>query len=190
MTDDSVRPGLHPLSQLKSGPTVSSQSTSLPISSNPVFAQPPTRTSSPRVSHNTKITASRNGQAQAQAQFIDQSNEKATVALIRRVFCPGTGVQSLEELLPPLTSSNEVDRQLYALLAIIVREYIYSWYSQITSDHILVNEVLQVFAHVTRALEQRLRQTDVAQLILDELPALVESHIVCKCKGPDGRPFK
>lgn len=105
--------------------------------------------------------------------------------MIRRVLCPqssnhGTSAsQPPEELLPPLTSSNEVDRELYAVIAIIVREFVYSWYSTITSDQALVNEALQVIAHCTRALEQRLRHTDVAQLVLDEIPSLVETHIVC-----------
>lgn len=72
-----------------------------------------------------------------------------------------------------------MDRQLYALIAIIVKEFIYSWYSKITADQALVNEVLQVIAHCTRALEQRLRQVDAAQLILDEIPSLVEAHVIC-----------
>lgn len=106
--------------------------------------------------------------------------------MIRRVLCPqasnqsGTsGPQTLEEL-PPLTSSNDVDRQLYALIAIIIKEFVLSWYSKITTDQVLISEALQVIAHCTRALEQRLRSTDVAGLILDEIPALIESHITCK----------
>lgn len=118
--------------------------------------------------------------------MIDPASEKATLALIRRVLCPQTNghgtssPQSPEELLPPLTSSNDVDRQVYALVAIIIKEFLYSWYSKITPDQTLVNEVLQVIAHCTRALEQRIRQIDVAQLILDEVPALVEAHILCE----------
>lgn len=121
-------------------------------------------------------------------ESLDATSEKATLALIRRVLCPpnsshgATSPQPLEELLPPLTSSNDVDRQLYALLAIIIKEFVYSWYSKITPDQALVNEVLQVVAHCTRALEQRLRQIDVVQLALDEIPSLVEAHILCKTR--------
>ncbi|TQB71452.1 hypothetical protein MPDQ_007579 [Monascus purpureus] len=175
MTSDPVRPGLYPLSQVKAAPTVSGPSLApLAIPSN---AQLPSRSPS-RPRH--KKTPSRD------EKVADPTTDKVTVALIRRVLCPGTGgygasssaPQSLEELLPPLTSSNEVDFQLYALLAIIIKEFVYSWYSKITPDHLLVNEIIQVVAHCTRALEQRLRQTNVTQLILDELPALVQSHIV------------
>lgn len=173
MTGD-LRPGLQPLSHLKASPTTSSSSsTALPSSS--VTKQP---SPIPRRSRLRK-DLSRGVQ-------VDATNDKATTTLIRRVLCPQAGnygastPQPLEELLPPLTSSNDVDRQLYALIAIIVKEFIYSWYSKLTSDQNLINEVLQVIAHCTRALEQRLRQIDTAQLLLDEIPSLVDAHITCK----------
>ncbi|KAJ5551439.1 hypothetical protein N7535_000611 [Penicillium sp. DV-2018c] len=169
--NDSLRPGLQPISHLKAGPTTSSsRSTALP---SPTTVQPPSRPSS-RL--RTQKTSGKDDP--------DSASDKATTALIRRVLCPQTGSygasspQPLEELLPPLTSSNDVDRQLYALLAIIIKEFVYSWYSKITPDQALVNEVLLVIAHCTRALEQRIRQIDVAQLALDEIPGLVEAHIL------------
>jgi hypothetical protein len=170
---DPLRPGLQPVSHLKAGPTTSSsRSTALP---SPTTLQPPSRPSS-RL--RTQRAYSKDDP--------DATSEKATTALIRRVLCPqtssygATSSQPPEELLPPLTSSNDVDRQLYALLAIIIKEFVYSWYSKITTDQALVNEVLQVIAHCTRALEQRLRQIDVAQLALDEIPGLVEAHVHCE----------
>ncbi|KAH8692853.1 PXA domain protein [Talaromyces proteolyticus] len=113
----------------------------------------------------------------------DASNDKNAVALIRRVLCSDSSYGSntprpLQDLLPPLTSSNDVDLQLYALIAIIVKEFVYSWYAKITPDHVFIDEVLQLIAHCTRALEQRLRQVDVKQLVLDEIPGLVEAHII------------
>ncbi|OJD15281.1 hypothetical protein AJ78_04466 [Emergomyces pasteurianus Ep9510] len=129
------------------------------------------------------------GKSNATAGQTDVSNDKATASLIRRVLCPQPGgygsdqrergtPRPLEELLPPLTSSNEVDLQLYALIAIIIKEFIYAWYSRITPDHTFTEEVIQIIAHCTRALEQRLRQIDVDALVLDEIPALIEAHIV------------
>ncbi|KAJ5185217.1 PX-associated sorting nexin 13 [Penicillium cf. griseofulvum] len=169
--NDQLRPGLQPISHLKAGPTTSSsRSTALPSATT---LQPPSRPSS-------RLRTQRD----SGKDDPDSVSNKATTALIRRVLCPQTSnhgassPQPPEELLPPLTSSNDVDRQLYALLAIIIKEFVYSWYSKITPDQALVNEVLQVIAHCTRALEQRLRQIDVAQLALDEIPALVESHVL------------
>ncbi|EER26260.1 PXA domain containing protein [Coccidioides posadasii C735 delta SOWgp] len=119
----------------------------------------------------------------------DFTSERATRALILRVLCaqvPGHGSEQrdrgtprpLEEILPPLTSSNEVDLQLYALIAIIMKEFVYLWYSKITPDHSFTEEIIQVIAHCTRALEQRLRQIDIHALVLDEIPSLIEAHVI------------
>lgn len=83
----------------------------------------------------------------------------------------------IEGILPPLTSSNEVDVQLYAIVAIIFKDFVNSWYSKITPDRTFIDEVIQIIAHCSRALEQRFRQIDVTELLLDELPVLVERHI-------------
>ncbi|KAJ5629231.1 hypothetical protein N7528_002888 [Penicillium herquei] len=167
---DPLRPGLQPISHLKAGPTTSSsRSTALPSNHQPL-QRPASRLRTQKSSHREDVS--------------DGTGEKATSALIRRVLCPQTSShgasspQPLGELLPPLTSSNDVDRQLYAILAIILKEFVYSWYSKITPDQALVNEILQVVAHCTRALEQRIREIDAAQLLLDEIPALVEAHII------------
>ncbi|MCJ1482716.1 hypothetical protein MMC06_002882 [Schaereria dolodes] len=109
-------------------------------------------------------------------------SDKATSALIRRVLCPhshgGTSdSRPIDEVLPPLTSSNDVDLQLYAIIAIVVKEFVYSWYGKITPDQGFVEEVVRIFAHCTRALEQRLRRVDIEGLVFDEVPELVESHV-------------
>ncbi|KAF9636822.1 hypothetical protein BFW01_g7718 [Lasiodiplodia theobromae] len=85
--------------------------------------------------------------------------------------------KSLDELLPPLTSSNEVDLQLYGIIAVIIKEFVHGWYTKITPDHVFVDEVIQIIAHCTRALEQRLRKVDLEALILDEIPRLASQHL-------------
>ncbi|KAL2822524.1 PXA domain-containing protein [Aspergillus granulosus] len=173
MTTDPIPSGLQPISHLKAGPTTSSsRSTGIPASSTtPPPSQPSVR---PQVSKSV-----------SRDELNHATSDRATAALIRRVLCPQSGnyggatsSSAPEELLPPLTSSNDVDRQLYALIAIIIKEFVFSWYSKITADQSFINEVLQLIAHCTRALEQRLREVDTAQLVLDELPALLEAHIV------------
>jgi hypothetical protein len=121
----------------------------------------------------------------------DVLSDKATAAFIRRTLCAqhalaGTGAtgrstpRPVDELLPPLTSSNEIDLQLYAILAVILKEFVYAWYSKITPDQVFVDEVIQIIAHCTRALEQRIRKADLEAILLDELPQLVDTHIKCK----------
>lgn len=110
------------------------------------------------------------------------ASTKATRALIRRVFYPDTRAGSkdscsLDELLPPLTSSNEIDLQLYAIIAIVIKDTVHSWYGKITLDESFVEEVIQIVAHCTRAIEGRLRSVDLEGLVFDELPQLVDDHI-------------
>ncbi|KAL4997293.1 PXA domain-containing protein [Aspergillus recurvatus] len=178
MTTDPVPSGLQPFSQLKAGPTTSS-SRSIAVPASPTTTTP---------SQSSRLQ-SKNG---CRDELPNGANDKAIAALVRRVLCPQSGSYggatspyTPEELLPPLTSSNDVDHQLYALIALMVKEFISSWYSKITSDQALINEVLQLIAHITRALEQRLRELDIAQLVLDDIPALVEAHIICLSPVPD-----
>jgi hypothetical protein len=116
----------------------------------------------------------------------DFTSENATLSLIRRVLSPQNGHPSdqrgtprpIEDLLPPLTSFNEVDIQLYAIIAIILKDFVYAWYGKITPDHVFVEEIIQIIAHTTRALEQRLRRIDLEGLVLDEIPAVVIAHVL------------
>ena len=108
--------------------------------------------------------------------------DKALASFIRRVLCPNsytsTGeARPLSKLLPPLTSSNEVDLQLYAIIAIVINDAVQSWYGKITNDQAFVEEAIAVIAHCTRAIEERLRSVDLEALVFDEIPRIIECHI-------------
>ncbi|KAI3336936.1 PXA domain-containing protein [Xylariaceae sp. AK1471] len=111
-------------------------------------------------------------------------SDKATAALIRRTLCARhladrgrSSPAPIQDLFPPLTSRNDVDLQLYALISIILREFVQNWYNKITPDETFVAEIIQVIAHCTRALEQRLRKVDLESLLFDELPELLAAHV-------------
>ena len=70
-----------------------------------------------------------------------------------------------------------MDLQLYAIIAIVIKDVVYSWYGKITPDQGFVEEVVRIVAHCTRALESRLRIVDLEGLLLDEVPELIEGHI-------------
>jgi hypothetical protein len=120
-----------------------------------------------------------------------QSNvpDEATINYIKRVLCRKTPSapqadgpdevdhKPLEELLPPLTSSNEIDIQLYALIAVVLNLFVQTWYNKITPDQDFVANVVQIIAHCTRGLEQRLRDVDLESLLLEELPSILNEHI-------------
>lgn len=115
----------------------------------------------------------------------DPASLPATINLIQRVLAPDKAISSeqvteaaaIEDILPSLTSSNEVDVELYAILAIIIKDFVNTWYTKITPDHAFVGEVIHIVAHCSRALEQRIRAVDVPALCLDEIPLLVQDHI-------------
>jgi hypothetical protein len=140
--------------------------------------------SQPSQSLSQPETLSRPRHVTSKASLAEATSEKATITLIRKTLCPQTvnayGTSTpppLHELLPPLTSSNELDLQLYAFVAILIKEFVYVWYSKITSDQVFVDEVVQLVAHSTRILEQRFRQVDVEQVVFDEIPRLIEAHL-------------
>ncbi|POS85531.1 hypothetical protein EPUL_004923, partial [Erysiphe pulchra] len=143
------------------------------------------------ISHNSSRSTSIDSRSKTQSPILDSSHhistesstDRATFSFVRRTLCSQLGDKgrsacaTIDEILPPLTSSNEVDLQLYAFIAIVVREYIQTWYQKITSDQVFVEELVNIFAHCTRALEQRLRKVDLESLLLDEIPELLETHI-------------
>jgi hypothetical protein len=129
-------------------------------------------------------------QRELRAGLQESRKHEATIEYIKQVLCckpqqlesPIEGStdldsQPLDGLLPPLTSSNAIDVQLYALIAVILSNFVQAWYNRITPDQDFVGEIVQIIAHCTRGLEQRLRHSDVESLLLDELPALIVEHV-------------
>ncbi|KIV88110.1 hypothetical protein PV10_09036 [Exophiala mesophila] len=116
------------------------------------------------------------------------TSERATSNLIRKTLVSegqhatsdlrSTSPTLIDAILPPLTSSNDIDVQLYAIVAIIIKDFVNSWYTRITPDRVFVDEVVQIIAHCSRAVEQRIRGIDMSELILDELPSVVERHVI------------
>ncbi|KAL8995307.1 MAG: hypothetical protein Q9188_006841 [Gyalolechia gomerana] len=150
---------------------------------NPTFSSASLDTQTPFRTPQQSRPSSENSQSSSRKPSpVENTSARATTALIRRVLCPQptTGsneAQPIEDLLPPLTSSNDVDLQLYAIIAIVVKETVYSWYGKITSDQTFVEEVVRIIAHCTTGLEGRLRKVDIESLTFDEIPELVENHI-------------
>ncbi|KAB5570088.1 PXA domain-containing protein [Coniochaeta sp. 2T2.1] len=166
-------------SESVAGSNTTSTTTTTPIV--PSSATTPTSRAGTPAPHAPSQPGARRGPRPVAA---DPLSDRATAALIRRVLCPEQQLDKgrdtstpIEELLPPLTSRNDVDLQLYALIAIILREYVQKWYNKITPDETFVAETVQIIAHCTRALEQRLRNVDLESLVFDEIPDLLDKHV-------------
>jgi hypothetical protein len=164
MTATSSRAPTHLQPRLKSAATsdTSSQSASANPSSSPSTTLPTTQL--PKASR---------------LALQDSVSDKATIALIRRTLSPSSADKNAQifETLPPLTSRNDVDMQVYALVAIVIKEFVQTWYSKITPDQTFVEEVIRIIAHCTTGLEQRLRKVDLEALLFDEFPELLDAHV-------------
>ena len=133
--------------------------------------------------------ASRTEKASKDATDRRTVHDDATVQYIKSVLCtkpPRTGQDepaervadgNLEDLLPPLTSRRDLDVQLYAIVAIILSQFVQVWYNRITPDADFVDETVRIIAHCTRGLEERLKLADLETLLLDELPGLLDAHL-------------
>ena len=167
MTQSSLRPPSNLQPRPKAVPTFSNTSKG----PSPILTRPQLSRSS---SQNRQLSPARISGA-------SHVSDKATAALIRRVLCPhvhaGIDPRPINEILPPLTSSNDIDLQLYAIIAIVVKDLVQSWYGKITPDQGFVEEVVRIVAHCTTQLESRIRTVDLEGLVFDELPELVEAHI-------------
>lgn len=160
----------------------SSSSSSASLTSEALLATEPL-TPRPRSkhSHSSSSASKRRVARPNPSEFL---SDRATSLLVRRVLCPQHGGDRaratpppIDELLPPLTSRNDVDLQLYAIIAIVIRDFVQVWYTKITADDAFVDEIVAIIAHCTRALEQRLRKVDVESLLFDELPDLFDRHV-------------
>ncbi|KAK9470678.1 PXA domain-containing protein [Dipodascopsis tothii] len=106
------------------------------------------------------------------------ADKALTDALIRNTLVPTAALQKpLDEILPALTSFPDIDVELYALISLMIRQFVQSWYARVTDDKMFVFELLHVVAHITRSLEERIRKIDLELLVLDELPAIVDMHL-------------
>ncbi|KAL2043119.1 hypothetical protein N7G274_004179 [Stereocaulon virgatum] len=168
MTQPSLKPPQYLQPRPKAVPTFSSTSiATTPRSTTPQFSRPSSCTRQP---------------SPARSSTPSDVSDRATAALVRRVLCPhahagSTEPRPINELLPPLTSSNDIDLQLYAIIAIVVKDLVQSWYGKITPDQGFVEEIVRIVAHCTTQLESRLRGVDLESLVFDELPELMENHI-------------
>lgn len=172
----------------------SSSSSSASLASDPLQAtDAPTPRPKSKHSHSSSNASKRRVARPNPSEFL---SDRATSLLVRRVLCPqqaGDRARAtpppIDELLPPLTSRNDVDLQLYAIIAIVIRDFVQMWYNKITPDEAFVEEVVAIIAHCTRALEQRLRKVDVESLLLDELPELFDRHVQGRLHSLDRNPL-
>jgi hypothetical protein len=121
-------------------------------------AQRPPR---PRIGGGIRVVHSADGTASSasrQGYSSHEVNEYGPAPLYRRILYP-----NINERPPRIlntTGTEQVDEQLYTLLALICRGFISPWFSKISKDRAFFLEIIRVTSHVFRELEKRLVDPD------------------------------
>lgn len=98
--------------------------------------------------------------------------------VIQRTLFPREGGNADWRMkLPRLSESDKVNKEFYALLGLILRQFVASWYSRITEDSALIYEIVKTVSGVVGRLEDRVLALDLDNVILDDLPYLLDAHI-------------
>ncbi|CUA77459.1 hypothetical protein RSOLAG22IIIB_02473 [Rhizoctonia solani] len=72
----------------------------------------------------------------------------------------------------------ELNRELYDFLALALRAFVQSWWGQITPrDRDLMPQITRVVTHVIQDIERRASRVDLSDLILRQVPTLVDLHL-------------
>ncbi|EGG04029.1 uncharacterized protein MELLADRAFT_65189 [Melampsora larici-populina 98AG31] len=106
-----------------------------------------------------------------------RSNPTASHPPLRRLFA---SVPS--PILTDKRYGNLLDPLLSNLLTIISKQFILSWYTQISplkeNSKPFITRVTQILIHLIRELERRLTTLDPIQLLLFDLPSLLNRHLL------------
>ena len=112
-----------------------------------------------------------------------QSNNNNTTSTVNSrgysSLSPNVSAPKTFEQLPALTSSTNVDMELYAFIGLLLQQFVFSWYSRISFDQNgeFSNELIGVVAHMTRNIQQRIRAVDWGILLFDKLPIIFMRHM-------------
>lgn len=106
---------------------------------------------------------------------VDKHSKEYIETLINSIY---VNLQNEGEV-PLLTSSSEVDLQLHAIVLLLLKNFVLSWYDRFTDDYSneFLIELLYTSAHITRSLEEKLRKLDYKQLIMDDLFVVLDLHL-------------
>jgi hypothetical protein len=80
--------------------------------------------------------------------------------------------------LPRLKCSEKVAREIYALIGLLLRQFVRSWHSEIIDDSKFVNELVQEISQVVNLIIDRLQRLNLDDLILDDIPYLIDMHLI------------
>ncbi|CEL57563.1 hypothetical protein RSOLAG1IB_02305 [Rhizoctonia solani AG-1 IB] len=109
---------------------------------------------------------------------------KVPISLARRLLFPSLPPTAP---LPPILTLGlpeddpalvELNKELYDFLALALRAFVQTWWGQITPrDKDLLPQITRVVTHVIQDIEQRASNVDLGNLVLSQIPVLVDLHV-------------
>ncbi|KAF9920441.1 hypothetical protein FBU30_009723 [Linnemannia zychae] len=72
----------------------------------------------------------------------------------------------------------DLDAEAYHFLALLVRDFIQTWYSTFSSDPQLVTSIVNVVIEIARELERRSQEMDWVGLLLLDIPEILRRHYI------------
>ncbi|KAF8928611.1 PXA domain-containing protein [Dissophora ornata] len=84
----------------------------------------------------------------------------------------------LREPVPQLLNQPhpDLDAESYHFLALLVRDFIQTWYSSFSSDPQFVASIVNVVIDIARKLERRCQEVDWVGLLLQDVPEVLKRH--------------
>ncbi|KAF9973935.1 hypothetical protein BGZ73_002804 [Actinomortierella ambigua] len=84
----------------------------------------------------------------------------------------------LREPMPSMLAAPRpaLDEEAYHFLALLVRDFIQTWYSAVSTDPEFVSSIVDVVIHIARELERRSEEIDWVELLLMDVPAVLKRH--------------
>ena len=76
-----------------------------------------------------------------------------------------------------LTTSNSVNQELSKIVALLLRDCIFSWFKSISQDQEIYVEIIKVISNMIQEIERRCFRVDWVSLITQDLPSILSNHI-------------
>lgn len=97
-----------------------------------------------------------------------------------------------------LTSSKSANQELCKIISLLMRDFIASWFSNLTQDQELYLELIKVISYLIQEFERRCCRVDWVTLLTQDLPSILTNHLrdhrtCCKKMGTayaGGRGFE
>lgn len=106
----------------------------------------------------------------------EKNSEEYLQHLIKKIFYPSSKHTNFSEVLPSLVSS-QVDIQLYSLLALFYKNFIFSWFNSISKNEDFLHELINLVSVIAKRVEERLRSVSLQLLLLDKVPIVLDNHL-------------